>query len=69
LSGAEKYGDPLDSTKPWSLKFDHLNFTKFKFATGDRSQWIVVNKDDLLGHYYGPDIVDIQSSSEAPNGT
>ena len=30
LDGKEQFGDAKKSSKPWSLKFDHIDFSKYK---------------------------------------
>ena len=47
LAGTAEYGDPDDDSQPWSIKFDNLTFSKFLFAFGDKTTWLIAYKADV----------------------
>lgn len=51
LAGTQAYGIPFNNRNNWSIRFSHMTYDQFLFTTGDRSKWLVVNKDQLMGWY------------------
>ena len=68
LSGSHPpYGSSADPTKPWSIKFDHIDFNQFMFATGDFQLWLKMSSKELLGDEYRDKPRKVIQSSLNPN--
>ena len=54
LNGTDEYGSPCGRTSScsFSIRFDNLPFTYFKFETGDGEKWLIATKDAVIGGYY-----------------
>ena len=35
----------------WSIKFSHMIFNQFMFTSGDKTKWLIANKDQVYGWY------------------
>lgn len=38
---------------PWSIRWNHISFDEFLFATGDCSKWLIAKKSEVTGEFYG----------------
>jgi hypothetical protein len=52
LAGTQAYGIPFNYQNNWSIKFSHMNFDQFLFTSGDRSKWLIADKDQVIGGFY-----------------
>ena len=51
LEGTDVYGIPFMDENNWSIKFSHMAFNQFLFTTGDKTKWLIANKDQVTGWY------------------
>ena len=49
LKGELEGGDSDDPTEPWSIPFKNMIFDEFLFMSGDKTRWMIMDKDEIWG--------------------
>lgn len=42
---AAPYGTPYDDSNNWSIDFSKMAFDQFLFTSGDKTKWLIANRD------------------------
>ena len=58
----EVYGDMNDDSEPWSIKFNHFQFSEIMFTFGDHSKWMIMSKEAVYEEYDRISVNILQSS-------
>ena len=51
LEGTSVYGTAYDDRNNWSVKYSHMTYNQFLFTSGDRTKWLIANKESVFGIY------------------